>query len=106
MAGLLGRIDVRGGVPVCRRGGVPVGDVVAALEAGQAPAQAAGALGLEAADLVAAIGHAGLGREDDGGPGLVQAPPSRPRLAGALAEPAWAGLLPGASRPARLALAA
>jgi uncharacterized protein (DUF433 family) len=106
MSGLWGRVEVRGDDPVCRATGVPVRDVVAALEEGQAPARAAAALGLDAADLVAALGHAGLGEADDGGPGLVQGRPARPGLAGALAEPAWAGLLPGASRPARLALAA
>src|SRR5215213_490335 len=106
MTGLWRRVELQGDEPVCRGTGVPVRDVIAALEADQAPARAAAALGLDAADVVAAIGHAGLGEDDDGGPGLVRGRPARPGLAAALAEPAWAGLLPGSSRPARLALAA
>jgi hypothetical protein len=86
--------------------GGPAGEVVGLLEAGEAPARVAEALGLGAADLIAALGHDALGEAGADGPPLVQASPRRPRLAGALQEEAWAPLLPGSSRPARLALAA
>jgi hypothetical protein len=85
---------------------VPVGEAVGLLESGEPPARVAGSLALEAADLIAALGHAALGEAGADGPPLVQAPPRRPRLAGALGEEAWAPLLPAAGRPARLALAA
>ena len=85
--------------------GAPVGEVVGLLEAGQTPAQVVGgALGLDAADLIAALGHAALGQDD--APPLVHAPPRRPRLAGALSAEAWGTILPGATRRDLLALSA
>jgi uncharacterized protein (DUF433 family) len=106
MSGIWQRVELRGGEPVCRGSGTPIRAVIEPLEAGDSPARVAESLGLEAADLVAALAHAGLGEDGGEGPELVQRPPSRPGLAGALDEAAWSGLLPGTSRPARLALAA
>jgi uncharacterized protein (DUF433 family) len=106
MSGIWQRVELRGGEPVCRASGAPVRTVLEPLEAGHSPAQVAATLVLGPADLVAALAHVGLGEEGSDGPDLVQRPPSRPRLAGALDETAWAELLPETSRPARLALAA
>jgi hypothetical protein len=106
MNGIWDRVEVGPGGPALRADGTPVADVIGRLEAGEAPAEVAGALGLDRLDVLGAVAHDALGATDDGGPPLVQAAPRRPRLAPALAEPALAGLLPGAARPARLALAA
>jgi hypothetical protein len=78
-------------------------EVLERLEAGETPAQVSQTLALGAGDLITALGRAGL---EVNPPGLVQGSPKHPRLASALNESAWAGLLAGASRPARLALAA
>ena len=98
MSGMEGRIE--GGA------GEAPGEVVRRLEAGEAPADVAKGLGLDAVDLVAAIAREGLSGAGSEGPALEQARPSRPRLALAVSELALAGLFPRASRSSRLALAA
>jgi hypothetical protein len=85
------------------RGAVPATEVLERLEAGETPAGAARGLGWSAGELISALGRAGL---DINPPALVQQAPRRPRLASALSAEAWAELLPRATRPARLALAA
>ncbi|MGE5755191.1 MAG: hypothetical protein ACM35G_05670 [Planctomycetaceae bacterium] len=82
---------------------VPVTAVLDRLEAGESPARVCETLCVGAGDLIAALAHDALEAHR---PSLVQEAPRRPRLAGALCEGAWAELLPGATRPARLALAA
>ena len=83
--------------------GIPLGEISARLDAGGGLADEARALGLDAADLIAALGAIAL--EGDG-PALAQESPRRPHYLAVLAESVWAELLPGAARPARLALAA
>ncbi len=85
------------------RGAVPATEVLERLEAGETPAGVGRALEWSAGELISALGRAGL---DINPPELVQQAPRRPRLASALSEEAWADLLPHATRPARLALAA
>jgi hypothetical protein len=91
---------------VLRPRGTPVAAVLERLEAGESPRETAASLSLDAIELIAALAFAALGSSEADAPPLVQAKPRRPRLAAALSEPAWTELLPGASRPARLALAA
>ena len=76
------------------------------LRAGETLAEAGRALNLEPGGLILALGEAGLGLNGLGTPSLVQEAPRRPWLEPALSEEALAGLLPGAGRPERLALAA
>jgi hypothetical protein len=85
---------------------VPIDDVVARLESGEAPARVAEATGLAGLDLVAALAHAALGDDGALGPTLEQSAPAHPRLASALSETVWVDLFPRSNRPARLALAA
>ena len=106
MSDIWGRVLVREGAPVVGTRGTPLGEVLDRLESGESPAHVVASLPLDAADLIAALGHAALGGEDATGPTLVQAAPRRPRLAPALSEGAWSEVLPSASRPMRLALAA
>ena len=94
MGGMIGRIEGE------------AGEVVRRLEGGEAPADVAGGLGLDAVDLVAAIARAGLGGEGAEGPTLEQSRPSRPRLERAVSGSALASLFPEASKASRLALAA
>src|SRR5262245_13132561 len=103
MSSIWDRIEVREGGPVLRAREVPTADVLARLEAGEAPDRVVAALGLAADDLVAALAMAALGTGEDDGPPLVQASPRRPRLAAALTEEALGRLLPHAARPERLA---
>ena len=74
------------------------------LEAGEPPADRAGAGGPGAIDRIAALAAGALG--DPEGPGLIRAEPRQPGLAIALGDEALASLLPHAGRPERLALAA
>jgi hypothetical protein len=106
MAGLWQRVETEGAESRLKASGVTVGAVVGALEADRSPAQVIAEHSLAPADLVAALGVAGLGPEGTAGPPLIQARPSRPRLEPALDESAWSQLLPGSPRPARLALLA
>jgi hypothetical protein len=94
MGGLKGRIEAA------------APDVIARLVSGESLASVAETTGLDAFDLVAALARVGLGDEQSGGPGLIQKSPAHPRLVKALAEASLNSLLPGASRPARLALEA
>ncbi len=103
MESLWERLNVSGGEARLRAGSaLPVAEIIERLEAGES----AGSGELAAADLLASLAFAALGGDDALGPGLIQQPPARSRLATALAEPAIARLLPSSSRPARLALAA
>jgi hypothetical protein len=103
MGSLWDRLNESGGEARLRAGGaLRVAEIIERLEAGDS----AGSSELAAADLLASLACAALGNSDALGPGLIQQPPSRPRLRAALEEPALARLLPGSSRTARLALAA
>ena len=106
MGGLSERIIMNGEVPALLAGGVSAAEVVRRLEAGEEPGAVADSLGLEAADVLAALAAEALGPEGSEGLLLVQGRPQRPKLAGALAEPSLAPLLSRAPRPLRLALAA
>jgi uncharacterized protein (DUF433 family) len=106
MGSIWDRIEDRAGGPVLRARGMPTADVLARLEAGEAPDRLGEALGLDAADLIAVLAVAALGTGEDDGPGLVQSRPPRPALAPALTEEALRRLFPHAGRPQRLALAA
>lgn len=82
-------------------------EVIARLEKGEAPANVASSLGLDALDLVAAVAHDAIGESAGGDwPPLVQGSPKRPGLKPTLLEDGIPALFPSASRPARLALAA
>lgn len=102
--GLWGRVEAGEGPARLRTGRVTVAEVVDRLDAGEAPSALVEGLGLEPADVVAALAIDALGGGE--GPPLVQGPPHRPRLAGALAVESLAGLYPGVPRPLVLALAA
>jgi len=103
MGSLWERLNGVGGEARLRGGSaLPVAEIIGRLEAGES----AGISELAAADLLASLAFAALGGDDALGPALIQQAPARPRLKTALEEPAVAKLLPGASRPARLALAA
>ena len=103
MGSLWERLNGVGGDARLRGGSaLPVAEIIGRLEAGEF----AGINELAAADLLASLAFAALGGDDALGPALIQQAPARPRLKTALEEPAVAKLLPGASRPARLALAA
>lgn len=106
--GLLTRVETREGVPVLKQNGAPVADLIARLQSGQAPAEVAGALGLEPADLIAGLAFDALGNgtSDDDGPPLVQSRPRRPGLERALDDAAMSTLFPRAGKPNRLGLAA
>ena len=98
MAGMKGRIE-----------GTPdevSAEVVRRLDSGEGLDSTAKALALGVVDLIAAVARAGLGGEGAEGPGLVRSSPARPRLEKALSDGSLASLLPGPSRPPRLALAA
>jgi hypothetical protein len=98
MVDMAGRIEGRGGEVSA--------EVVARMEAGEAPVAVARSMGLGPVDLIAAIARQGLGGEGSEGPGLVHASPTQRRVANALSESSLADLLPGSTRPARLALSA
>jgi uncharacterized protein (DUF433 family) len=100
------RIDEGSGEPVLKRQGVPVDLVLMRLEVGEPPERLAEGMGLDATDVIAALGFAALGPDGSEGPALVQTRPSRPDLEPALTEPALARLVPQSSRRDRLALAA
>jgi hypothetical protein len=107
MMGTLGdRLIVDGSRYRLRSDGRAVSDLIGQLESGELPAAAVASGAITPADVVAALAHEALGDEDSLGLPLVQAAPPRPRLARALAEPAWAEVFPRTSRPSRLAMAA
>jgi hypothetical protein len=103
MGSLWERLNGSGGEARLRgESALSVAEIIERLEAGKS----AGVSELAAADLLACLAFAALGSDDALGPGLIQQPSPRPKLRTALEEPAIAKLLPGSSRPARLALAA
>src|SRR5271157_1097402 len=103
MGSLWERLNGGGGETRLRgESALPVAEIIERLETGDS----AGISELAAADLLASLAFAALGGDDALGLGLIQQPPPRPKLRTALEEPAIAKLLPGSSRPARLALAA
>jgi hypothetical protein len=81
-------------------GGGTSAEVLRQIEAGEGVES----LSLAPADLIALLAFDALGGLGSLGPKLVQGPPRRPRLGPVLDERALAKLLPGSSRPARLAL--
>ncbi len=85
---------------------LPLDALLDRLEAGATLPEVGRALHLDAAELILALGQVALTMDGPGVPALVQEAPRRPWLEPFLNAEAWAGLLPGASRPARLALAA
>lgn len=106
MTSLLGRVIVDGDAARLRSGGAEVAEVERRLEAGEAPAEVAAGLGLQAVDMVAALAFLGLGPGGSEGPGLVQAHPARAWVARAVTDDALAALRGGSDRRSRLALAA
>ena len=64
------------------------------------------AVDLDFLGFVATIARVGLGGEGSDGPGLVQGPPKFPRLDRVVGEEALARMLPGSTRPDRLAVLA
>lgn len=70
------------------------------------PVAVAAEFQIEPADILAALVWRGLGDESAPRLALVQERPRDRGLLGSLVESAWADVLPGSSRPARLALAA
>jgi hypothetical protein len=105
--GTLGdRLIVDGSGYRLRSDGRAVSDLIGQLESGELPAAVVTRGAITPADVVAALAHEALGDEDSIGLPLVQAVPPRPRLARALAEPAWADVFPRAAGPSRLAMAA
>jgi hypothetical protein len=105
-ASLLCRVELREGKAALRGGSVSVEELIKRLESAEAPAGVAEALGLDAADLLAALGFVALGPGPDDGPPLVRAQPRHPALAHAVSEVALARLLPTCMPPARVALSA
>ncbi len=106
MATLGDRLILDGSRYRLRSDGRAVADLVGQLESGELPAAVVAPGAVTPADVVAALALEALGDEDSLGLPLVQGSPPRPRLARALAEPAWAEVFPRAARPSRLALAA
>jgi hypothetical protein len=106
MSGVLDLVDAGAAGPATRRSGVPVHEIIRVLQSGTSPAKAVSMLGLDPAELVAALAHEALGPEGSEGLPLVQGAPRHDWTAGALEERAWIELLPSTSRPVRLALAA
>ncbi len=106
MRNLLERIEIQGGEPVLKGRALPVAEIISRLEKGESLAEVREALGLEPADVLAAIASVGLGSGDQDGPPLVQRRPPRPKLVEAVNESAIAELFPKADRSKRLALAA
>jgi uncharacterized protein (DUF433 family) len=102
----MSRVEVREGKPVLCGGSVPLDALMKRLESGEGPAEVAQELGLEAADVVAAIGFVALGAGPDDGPTLVHSAPPHPKLAQAVSEAALARLLPSSPHAARGALVA
>jgi hypothetical protein len=106
MGKLWDRVEERAGGGIVRSNGASVAEVVARLERGEALAGVGDALGLDAADLISALAHAGLGPDEADGPTLTQVPGGRPDLLPALRERSLAALFPGAGRAPVLALSA
>jgi hypothetical protein len=89
-----------------RSSGESVAKIVERLEAGSALRDLVDLPRLEPVDLIAALAWTALGDDGSLGPGLVQAKPSRPRLAQSLSEPTLSNVFPRASETSRLALEA
>jgi hypothetical protein len=106
MAGVLDRIVEGADGPRLAAGRVALAEVESRIGTGAALDHLAGELGLDAADLVAALAYLALGPEGSEGPPLVQGAPSGRVAAAVLSEPALSRLVPASTRPARLALAA
>ena len=106
MSNLRDRISFRAGGLAVGRSGVAVAEVVDRLERDETWDAVAKALGLDPAEIVAALAAEGLGDDEAPGPALVQTPPRRPKLLAALAEPALAAAGLKGDRSRRLALAA
>ena len=103
MGSLWERLNGGGGEARLRGGrALRVAEIIERLEAGESALISE----LAAADLLASLAFAALGGDEALGPGLIHQAPPRPKLKTALEAPAIAKLLPGSSRPARLALAA
>ena len=106
MGWLWDRVEERPGGAIVKANGATVAEVVARLERGETTAEVGDALGLDPADLVAALVHAGLGPDGSDGPTLTQVPSASPRLVAALEPRSLAGLFPSAKKATVLALAA
>src|SRR5262249_27846511 len=106
MSGVLDLVEAGAGGAATRRSAVPGYEIIRELQSGTPPAKAVSLLGLDTAELVAALAHEALGPEGSEGLPLVQGAPRHDWAAGALEERAWIELLPSTSRPVRLALTA
>ncbi len=106
MSTLRDRVSFRAEGPTVGRSAVAAAVVVDRLEGGEPWAALAKGLGLEPADIVAAVAFDGLGGDDDLGPPLIRSAPRRPKLLASLSEPALAAAGAKGDRAVRLALAA
>lgn len=106
MDGLWSRLAFGPDGPVLKTPGVAVVEIVGKLESGETWEGLQSSLNVAPADLVAAIGAAALGDDNELGPTLIQTKPERPQLVQALSEPALAAAGIDGDRASRLALAA
>ena len=106
MSRLRDRISFRADGPAVGRAGVAVGEIVPRLESGEHWDALAKGLGIERADIVAAVAAEGLGDDHSLGPSLTQTAPRRPKLLGALSEPSLTSSGTKSARAPWLALAA
>ncbi len=106
MGRLWDRVTFGADGPSVGRTGVAVAAVMARLEAGDHADALATALGIEPADVLAAVAADALGDGGSLGPPLVRSKPRRPRLLRALSESALESATPKVDRGTRLALLA
>jgi hypothetical protein len=84
-----------------KESGASVSDVLGVLERGNLPSAE-----IAVVDVIASVALSGLGPQGAAGPSLVQTSPKHPKLADAISSECLAQLMPHASRPACLTLAA
>lgn len=106
MSHLYDRLEVGAGPARIRSADATVDDVVELLEASKTPLQVVTGLGIETADLVAALAFAALGPIDSDGLTLIRDEPNRPDLLDSLRESSLAILCVRTPKPVRLALSA
>lgn len=99
-------LETRPGGAVFRSNGLALSELAALLDTHQQLEALGTAAGLNAAEVLAGLITLGLGPEGSAGPTLIRKPPAQPRWDAILGEPSIASILPGSSRPDRLALAA
>jgi hypothetical protein len=100
------RVTFRANGPVVGRPGIAVAEILGLLEEGVAWDRAGKTLGIEPADLLAAIAADALDGDDSLGLPLVQGSPRRPKLLRALSEPATVETAAKVDRASWLSLSA